>query len=102
MNDKVIKAILSYIAKEADGKNYLKVPNGDDLKSKFSITDIEVAYHVNICIEAGFIKAVHLDQEPESSILPAYKMAYLTYKGQMLLAHLIRGNTLISWPGVGL
>lgn len=93
----VIRHILEYVRDHADAVRLLNAPNGDDLKSKFTITDKEVCYHVELCVQAGFLKVEPKDEPYKKTRIPAYDIVYLTWWGhEFLEGRSQRGS--VDWP----
>lgn len=81
----IIKHHLQYIVENADGVRLPNVPNGDDLKSKFKVTDKEIHYHVELCVQAGLLKVVREDEPYKNTQIPTYGIMYLTWWGHEFL-----------------
>lgn len=82
---RVIKEILEYVRDNADGKVPLNVPNGDQLKSKFSIEDHLIHYHVELCVQANFLKVEDIEEYSKDTYIPLFRILYLTWWGHEFL-----------------
>ena len=81
----IIKALLKYVRDNANGSGILAVPNEDELRSKFQVSDEVIHYHVELCVQARFLKVVPQDQILEGTCLPVYGILYLTWWGHEYL-----------------
>lgn len=100
-NNELIKQLLEYVRDNANGSNILKVPNGDDLKSKFKVADEIVHYHVELCVQAQLLKIVPEERNLEGTLIPVYGIVYLTWWGHEYLDGQRHGKS-IGWSRLGL
>ena len=80
----LIKAILEYVLKNADGKCHLKSPSAKDLNIAQALSDSDIAYHVQLCVEANYINA-RTGSHQKVALLPNYEIGYLTLLGHRQL-----------------
>lgn len=82
---RVIRDILEYVRDHADGKTPLNVPNGDQLKSKWSFEDHLIHYYVELCVQANFLKVEDTGGYSENTYIPLFRILYLTWWGHEYL-----------------
>ena len=84
-NPEIIQALLQYVRDTADGCGILTVPNGDELKTKFKISDAEIHYHVHLCLQANFIEVIPDSETLQGTHIPVHGIIYLTWWGHEFL-----------------
>jgi len=97
----IIRQILEYVRDNANGSNILKVPNGNDLQSKFKVADEIIHYHVELCVQAQLLKVVSEEKNLEGTLIPIYGIVYLTWWGHEYLDGRRYGGS-AAWPRIGL
>lgn len=100
-NKNIIKALLEYVRDNADGSGILTVPNGDDLRSKFKVSDEIVHYHVELCVQARLLKVIPEDKNFGETLIPIYGILYLTWWGHEFLDGRRYGQ-FADWSGIGM
>ena len=89
---KIIRQLLKYIRDNANGSDVLTVPIGDDLRSKFKVTDESIHYHVELCVQARLLKVVPEGNNLKGTLIPVYGIVYLTWWGHEFLDGRSRGQ----------
>ena len=97
----IIRQLLEYIRDNANGSGVLTVPNGDDLRSKFKVTDKIIHYHVELCVQARLLKVMPEEKNLKGTHIPVYGIVYLTWWGHEFLDGRRHGQY-VEWPGIGL
>lgn len=99
--DEVIRHLLEYVRDNANAIELLNVPNGAELRSKFMVTDKEVHYHVELCVQAGLLRVIPEGDNFQDTFIPVYRVVYLTWWGHEYLDG--RGYRRDGdWSGMGL
>lgn len=83
---KLITEILRYAEGHADGGKSQCVPQRDSLAPNFDdLTDAKIHYHINLCVEAGFLEVEESNDVVPDTCIPWCRILNLTWQGHDFL-----------------
>lgn len=81
----LILEILKYVREHGDSRRMLVVPDFEQLRSRHQIDKHVIAYHVELCVQAGFLKISDVGIEMPGTHIREYGIIGLTWDGHEYL-----------------
>lgn len=81
----LIREILTYVRDNANSCDLLVVPNNKELRSRFLHGDHVIHYHVELCVQAGFLSVEETGIDAPGTRISEYGIIDLTWLGHEYL-----------------
>lgn len=81
----LIRDILNYVREHGDSRKMLVIPDFEQLKSRYHIEKHVIAYHVELCVQAGFLSVSSVGIEMPGTHIREYGIIDLTWDGHEYL-----------------
>ncbi|MCY4079420.1 MAG: DUF2513 domain-containing protein [Caldilineaceae bacterium] len=89
----LIVEILKYVREHGDGRRMLVIPDFEQLRSRHHIEKHVIAYHVELCVQAGFLNVSDVGIEMPGTHIREYRIIDLTWDGHEYLEPIKRRST---------